>query len=87
MDQDRARQNADAEQRAEREFDVITFILAAALTLILVAAIAYGVWRPSEVATTIPYPSQSSDTAAMTGVMPTATTDGSAGPRKPSHSP
>jgi hypothetical protein len=87
MDQDRAQRNTEAEQRVEREFDVITFILAAALTLILVAAIAYGVLRSSEVATTIPYPSKSSDTAVMTGVVPTATTDGSSGARNPSHSP
>lgn len=86
MVEDRERPDGDADQRAEREFDVIAFVLAGALTLIVVAAIGYGILRSSEVATTIPIPNRSSDIAI--GAATPASTDGSgASHRKPSRSP
>jgi hypothetical protein len=85
MPEDRDRRDSDADQRAEREFNVITCLLVGALTLIVVASIGYGILRSSEVASTIPVP-RSSDLAI--GVLTPATTDGSGvAHRKPSKSP
>jgi hypothetical protein len=85
MVDDRERPDGNADQRAEHEFDVIACVLAGALTLIVVAAIGYGILRSSEVASTIPTPRSSDITP---GAVTPATTDGSgAAHRKPSRSP
>jgi hypothetical protein len=57
---DKEPRNLDANQRAEREFDVITLVLAGVLAAIVLAAVGYGIFRSSEVATTIPFPTHSS---------------------------
>ena len=85
MVEDRERTDSNADQRAEREFDVIAFVLAGALALIVVAAIGYGILRSSEVASTIPIP-KSSD-IAIGAVTPTTTDGSGAAHRKPSRSP
>jgi hypothetical protein len=44
----------DPRESREREFDAITFLLAAILAAVVIGAIGYGVYRSSEVATAIP---------------------------------
>jgi hypothetical protein len=46
----------DPEKRREREFDLITFLLAAVLTGIILGAMSYGVVNSSRVATPLPAP-------------------------------
>jgi hypothetical protein len=46
--------NEDPEERREREFDAITFLLAGVLSAIVLGAIGYGIFNSSRVATTIP---------------------------------
>jgi hypothetical protein len=50
----RRRQNEDPEQRREREFDTITFVLAGVLGVIILCAIGYGIFKSSRGATNIP---------------------------------
>lgn len=44
----------DPRQSREREFDAITFLLAAVLAAVVLGAVGYGVYKSSEVATAIP---------------------------------
>ena len=44
----------DPDTRREREFDLITFLLAAVLTGIILGAMGYGVMKSSQVATPLP---------------------------------
>ena len=46
--------NEDPEQRREREFDAITFVLAGALSAIVLGAVGYGVNKSSRGTATIP---------------------------------
>ena len=46
----------DPDNRREREFDLITFLLAAVLTGIILGAMSYGVINSSRVATPLPPP-------------------------------
>ena len=46
--------NEDPEGRREREFDTITFLLAGALSAIVLGAIGYGIVNSSRGTTTIP---------------------------------
>lgn len=46
--------NEDPEERREREFDAITFLLAGVLSAIVLGAVGYGIFNSSRVATTIP---------------------------------
>jgi hypothetical protein len=54
----RRRQDEDPEDRREREFDTITFVLAGVLAAIILGAIGYGVFNSSR-GTTITIPSLS----------------------------
>jgi hypothetical protein len=45
----------DPNQR-EREFDVITFLLAGVLSVIVLGAVGYGILKSSRVATVVPPP-------------------------------
>lgn len=45
--------NEDPEQRREREFDAITFVLAGALSAIVLGAVGYGVIKSSRGTATI----------------------------------
>jgi hypothetical protein len=47
----------DPDRRREREFDLVTFFLAAMLTAIILAAVSYGVVNSSRVAAPLPPPS------------------------------
>jgi hypothetical protein len=46
----------DPDERREREFDAVTFLLAGVLSAVILGAIGYGVFRSSRVATVIPSP-------------------------------
>ena len=46
----------DPNERREREFDAITFLLAGVLSAIVVGAVGYGIVKSSKVATIIPTP-------------------------------
>jgi hypothetical protein len=46
----------DPRNRRERDFDLITFLLAAVLTGIILGAMSYGVVKSSRVATPLPPP-------------------------------
>jgi hypothetical protein len=72
--------NLDADRRTEHEFDVITFVLAGLLALIVLAAVGYGIFNSSKVATTIPFPTRSSEIAIKATTQ--TTTDGSAAHRE-----
>jgi hypothetical protein len=61
--------------RPERDHDIITFVLAGVLALIVLAAVGYGISNSSRVATILPLPKHRSDIATK-GTAPTAT-DGS----------
>jgi hypothetical protein len=50
----RRRSNEDPEQRREREFDTITFVLAGVLSAIILGAIGYGIFNSSKQMTAIP---------------------------------
>jgi hypothetical protein len=47
----------DPDRRREHEFDLVTFLLAAVLAGIILAAMGYGVVNSSRVATPLPLPS------------------------------
>lgn len=63
---DRERRNLNSEQRSEREFDVITLVLAGVLAAIILGAVGYGITNSSKVAATLPAPATSSITAHQT---------------------
>ena len=46
----------DPNERREREFDAITFLLAGVLSAIVVGAVGYGIFKSSKVATIVPPP-------------------------------
>ena len=46
----------DPNERREREFDAITFLLAGVLSAVVLGAVGYGIFRSSRVATVIPPP-------------------------------
>jgi hypothetical protein len=46
----------DPNERREREFDAITFLLAGVLSAIVLGAIGFGIYKSSRVATVIPPP-------------------------------
>jgi hypothetical protein len=46
----------DPNERREREFDAITFLLAGVLSAIVLGAVGYGIVKSSRVATVIPPP-------------------------------
>jgi hypothetical protein len=46
----------DPNERREREFDAITFVLAAVLSVIAGGAVGYGILKSSKVATIVPPP-------------------------------
>ena len=50
----RRRTNEDPEKRREREFDTITFVLAAVLSAIVLGAVGYGIFNSSRGTTAIP---------------------------------
>ena len=50
----RRRQNEDPEDRREREFDTITFVMAAVLAAIILGAVGYGIFNSYRGATSIP---------------------------------
>lgn len=44
-------------ERSERKYDLVTFALAGALTVFILAAVGYGIVTSSRVASTVPQPS------------------------------
>ena len=46
----------DPNERREREFDAITFLLAGVLSAVVLGAVGYGIFKSSRVATVIPPP-------------------------------
>jgi hypothetical protein len=46
----------DPNERREREFDAITFLLAGVLSAVVLGAVGYGIFKSSRVATVIPSP-------------------------------
>ena len=48
--------NEDPDERREREFDAVTFLLAGVLSAVVLGAVGYGIFRSSRVATVIPPP-------------------------------
>ena len=46
----------DPNDRREREFDAITFLLAGVLSAVVLGAVGYGIVKSSRVATVIPAP-------------------------------
>jgi hypothetical protein len=46
----------DPNDRREREFDAITFLLAGVLSAIVLGAVGFGIFKSSRVATVIPPP-------------------------------
>ncbi len=46
----------DPNERREREFDAITFLLAGMLSAVVLGAVGYGIIKSSRVATVIPPP-------------------------------
>jgi len=46
----------DPNERREREFDAITFLLAGVLSAVILGAVGYGIAKSSRVATVIPPP-------------------------------
>jgi hypothetical protein len=44
----------DPNERREREFDAITFLLAGVLSAIIAGAVGYGIYKSPKIATTIP---------------------------------
>ena len=46
----------DPNERREREFDAITFLLAGVLSAVVLGAVGYGIVKSSRVATVIPPP-------------------------------
>lgn len=46
----------DPNNRREREFDAITFLLAGVLSAVVLGAVGYGIFKSSKVATVIPPP-------------------------------
>jgi hypothetical protein len=46
----------DPNERREREFDAITFLLAGVLSAIVLGAVGYGILKSSQVATILPPP-------------------------------
>jgi hypothetical protein len=67
----------DPDERREREFDTITFILAGILTAVILVAVGYGIYNSPKVAMTIPSPVADSQSAARPGDpnAPPATSD------------
>jgi hypothetical protein len=55
--------NINDNQRAERQFDVLTFVLAGLLAAIVFVAVGYGIFISSRVASVIPLPKNGSETA------------------------
>ena len=47
---------SDLSRRREREFDMVTFVLASILAVIIVGAIGYGIFNTSRITTAIPSP-------------------------------
>lgn len=70
----------DAGRRAEREFDVVTFVLAAILALIILSAVGYGIFNSSQIASTIPFPKDVYKAAVKAVTQPA--TEGSGGAQK-----
>jgi hypothetical protein len=48
--------DSEVNQRKEREFDLLTFVLAGALAAVVLIAIGYGIFNSSRLATAIPSP-------------------------------
>ena len=46
----------DPNERREREFDAITFLLAGVLSAVVLGAVGYGIHKSSRMATVIPSP-------------------------------
>jgi len=70
----------DPNERREREFDAITFLLAGMLSAVVLGAVGYGIIKSSRVATVIPPPApglQSPVQAARPPFDPNPTTTGS----------
>jgi hypothetical protein len=49
-----ASMSQDPRQSREREFDAITFVLAAVLACVVFGAVGYGVYKSSKVMTAVP---------------------------------
>jgi hypothetical protein len=64
--------NEDPDDRREREFDAVTFVLAGLLAAIVLGAVAYGIFNSSHVAGTVPSMTGGSQSPAQTA--PPATT-------------
>lgn len=75
--------NPDADRRAEHEFDVITFVLAGLLALIILSAVGYGIFGSTEVASTLPMLNKSSEIAGK-AAMPASTDDSATNQQKSS---
>jgi hypothetical protein len=54
----------DPNERRERKFDAITFVLAGVLCAIVVGAIGYGIHKSSKIATVVPVASPATTTGA-----------------------
>jgi len=79
-DNDRDTRNRDAGWHTEREFDIVTFVLAAILALTILGAVGYGIFNSSRVASTIPFPTDVQRAAVKAVTQPA--TEGSGGARK-----
>lgn len=60
--------NLDDDRRAERQFDVMTFVLAGLLAAIVFVAVGYGLFISSRVASVIPLPKNSSETTSKMAI-------------------
>jgi hypothetical protein len=67
-------------ERREREFDIVTLVLAGILALIILGAVGYGVLNTSQVGETVPMPDGVHRAAIKAVTQPV--TEGSAGPHR-----
>jgi hypothetical protein len=80
MGEDNQQRHSGQKKRAEHEFDVVVFVLAGLLTVIVVAAVGYGILNSTRIATSIPFPNTLDAAFTAVPARQSPATEGTGGP-------